>query len=326
MKPAFSVVFLTTLIGAGQGLFLALVAGQFYWAIGAADAQEGGLFYAGGSLIALIFLGLGLFASFFHLARPERAWRAATMWRTSWLSREVILLPATMGMIFLYGAFHYFGWTPVLMTFGNMKALDLTMATGYVGAGVAMLLFVCTGMIYASIKFIQEWASPLTVLNYALLGMASGFVFATAYATAFNSPLAGFFTGGAITLTVLAFFGRVASLWRNKRLKYLSSLQSAVGLHHRQLRQLTRGFLASSFNLEEFFHPGRPQLVQLLVIVFMITVFVLPVALLGLAWGEGSLPLFIAAFAIQYIGLLAERWVFFAQANHPQNLYYQNAA
>ena len=30
-----------------------------------------------------------------------------------------------------------------------------------------------------------------------------------------------------------------------------------------------------------------------------------------------------AAFAIQFLGLLAERWYFFAEANHPQNLYYQ---
>jgi DMSO reductase anchor subunit len=33
-----------------------------------------------------------------------------------------------------------------------------------------------------------------------------------------------------------------------------------------------------------------------------------------------------AAFLVQYLGLLAERWFFFAQANHPQNLYYQSIA
>jgi DMSO reductase anchor subunit len=31
----------------------------------------------------------------------------------------------------------------------------------------------------------------------------------------------------------------------------------------------------------------------------------------------------LAAALVQYVGLLAERWFFFAQANHPQNLYYQ---
>ena len=78
MRPAFSVIFLTTLIGAGQGLFLALVAGQFYWVIGATEVAEAENFYAGGSLLALVFLIGGLISSFFHLAHPERAWRAAT--------------------------------------------------------------------------------------------------------------------------------------------------------------------------------------------------------------------------------------------------------
>jgi DMSO reductase anchor subunit len=41
---------------------------------------------------------------------------------------------------------------------------------------------------------------------------------------------------------------------------------------------------------------------------------------------HGSIGLLMAAFAVQYAGLLAERWYFFAQANHPQNLYYQSIA
>ena len=51
--------------------------------------------------------------------------------------------------------------------------------------------------------------------------------------------------------------------------------------------------------------------------------FVVPVALLGIGLTLASAPLLAIAFVIQYVGLLAERWFFFAQANHPQNLYYQ---
>jgi len=47
----------------------------------------------------------------------------------------------------------------------------------------------------------------------------------------------------------------------------------------------------------------------------------LPLVSAGLATQAFSLLL--AAFLAQYVGLLAERWFFFAQANHPQNLYYQ---
>ncbi len=327
MNPAFSVIFLTTLIGAGQGLFMALVAGQFYWVIGATGGHEGGAFYAYGSLLVLAFLGAGLIASFFHLAHPERAWRAASQWRTSWLSREVLALPAVMGTVVLYGGLHWLDWRPVLMTFGNLKDLDLTMAAGYLGVIAAIGLFVCTGMIYACMKFIQEWASPLTVLNYGLMGTASGFVLAAAYAAVMNSPLMDFFAAGALGLTVLALMGRLLALWRNGRIKYLSSLQTAVGMHHRNLRQISRGFTAGAFNLTEFFHPGGPGLVRLLKTVFLIVAFIVPVGLLIFALVDGvSAALLGATFIIQYLGLLAERWVFFAEASHPQNLYYQKVA
>src|SRR3989338_3341985 len=93
MKPAFSVIFLTTLIGAGQGLFLALFTHQSYALFGLLPLQSD-TFYGYGSVLALLFLTGGLIASFFHLGHPERAWRSATQWRTSWLSREVIVLPA----------------------------------------------------------------------------------------------------------------------------------------------------------------------------------------------------------------------------------------
>src|SRR3989338_3801681 len=115
MKPAFSVIFLTTLLGVGQGLFLALFTHQSYALFGLLPMQSDA-FYGYGSVVALLFLTGGLIASFFHLGRPERAWRSAMQWRTSWLSREVIVLPAFMGMLFLYGAAHLTGFDPVLVT------------------------------------------------------------------------------------------------------------------------------------------------------------------------------------------------------------------
>jgi len=326
MRPAFSVIFLTTLIGAGQGLFLALVAGQFYWVIGATKTPEEGNFYAVGSLISLLLLGAGLGASFFHLAHPERAWRAASQWRTSWLSREVVALPAVMGAVFLYGLFHWLEWRPVLFTFSNLKTLDLSMAMGYAGAVLVLALFVCTGMIYGCMKFIQEWATPLTVINYTMMGSASGFALAAAFAALMDSRLVDLYAGGAIGLSIVALFGRLASLWRNRGIKRLSSVQSALGVHHRNIRQISRGFTAGAFNLTEFFHPGGPGLICRLTAAFLMAAFVVPVTLMAWGWQTGSAALLLAAFAVQYAGLLAERWVFFAQATHPQNLYYQDAA
>jgi DMSO reductase anchor subunit len=64
VNPAFSVIFLTTLIGAGQGLFLALVGVEHGW-FGAAPAVGAALLVRG-DLMALLLLAAGLAASFFH--------------------------------------------------------------------------------------------------------------------------------------------------------------------------------------------------------------------------------------------------------------------
>ena len=184
MHPAFSVIFLTTLIGAGQGLFLALFSGQTYSAVNLLPAQHSS-FYIIGSLLAVALLIGGLMASFFHLGHPERAWRAASQWRTSWLSREVIVLPIAMGLVFLYGLFHWLNLEVDL--FGNQLPGQVTLIIGALASVAVFLLYLCTAMIYASIKFLQEWASALTVLNYILLGGASGFTLATAIA-AYNAP------------------------------------------------------------------------------------------------------------------------------------------
>ena len=109
MRPALSVLLLTTLIGAGQGLFLALVTVQIYGALGLIP-QPDPAFYVAGALVAPALLGGGLIASFFHLGRPERAWRAASGWRTSWLAREVIVLPALGAVMLLYALGHVLQW------------------------------------------------------------------------------------------------------------------------------------------------------------------------------------------------------------------------
>ncbi|MCK4704531.1 MAG: dimethyl sulfoxide reductase anchor subunit [Gammaproteobacteria bacterium] len=323
MHPAFSVIFLTTLIGAGQGLFLALYTGQIYSVFNLVPEQDSHTFYGYGSLLSLIFLALGLLASFFHLGHPERAWRSAAIWRTSWLSREVIVLPSFMGMTFLYGLTHYVGFNPVLFTISDVFVVDLTLLLGFLATGLAFLLFLCTAMIYACIKFLQEWATPLTVLNYTLLGAASGFTLATVFASYAGIQLVSFYAGWAIILTSLAFITRMISLIRNSRIKPKSTTSSAIGIRHTKIQQKSRGFMAGSFNTREYFHNVSEAWFKSIKWIFPVLVFVLPTIILSISTGTSSFALFALAFVIQYVGLLAERWFFFAQANHPQNLYYQ---
>jgi hypothetical protein len=186
MKPAFSVVFLTTLSGAGQGLLIALfgveVAARFGM-FAAADTPPQTFFVIGAAL-AVVLGGLGLLASFFHLGHPERAWRAIAMWRTSWLSRECLALPVFLACAFAYGVAHWFGspWSVEI---------------GALGVIASAVLFVCTSMIYACLRFLQEWATPLTMVNFVLLGCASGFTFATACAAWLAPSLVGGLARGA---------------------------------------------------------------------------------------------------------------------------------
>ena len=291
MHPAFSVILLTTLIGAGQGLFLALFTVQSHSLVGLLEPVDGRGFYAGGSALALALTGGGLVASFFHLGRPERAWRSAAQWRTSWLSREVIVLPAFMGALALWGVLHATGRAPVLATPAQGTPIELSLVVGIAATLLAFALFVCTGMIYACLRFLAEWHTPLTPLNYTLMGGASGFTLAAGWAALASPPHARFLAG-----------------W-------------AIGIKHPNIVQRSQGFMGDSFNTREFFHGRGAPLLRSVKSGFMLTAFALPAAML--AFGPSRSDWLLAAFAVQYSGLLAERWFFFAQANHPQNLYYQ---
>ncbi len=323
MHPAFSVIFLTTLIGVGQGLFLALYTGQLYSVIKVLPVQDSPGFYGFGSFLALLFLAAGLLASFFHLGHPERAWRSAARWKTSWLSREVIALPAFMGTTFIYAMIHLNDWNPVLFALSDDFIVDLSLLVGAINTALAFSLFICTAMIYACIKFLQEWATPLTVVNYTLLGMASGFALSTAFAAYVESDLVQFYGGWAIALTLFALITRSAALIRNTKIKYKSNLSSAIGIRHTNIKQKAQGSMGGSFNTREYFHGAKPILFKSIKWVFLVLVFVIPVLLLSAALTTNIFALFALAFIVQYTGLIAERWFFFAQANHPQNLYYQ---
>ena len=325
MHPAFSVIFLTTLIGAGQGLFLALFSAQAYTELNLLPSMADTNFFGMGSVLALLFVTGGLISSVFHLGHPERAWRSATRWRTSWLSREVIALPIMMLMIFIYGIMHLFGFDGVVATSatGNNFSYSLLVA-GSIGVVAAFSLFVCTGMIYACIKFLQEWATPFTVINYALFGTASGFTLAAAFSSFYEAgDMTKFFGLWAVILTVVVLLTRLASLFRNSRIKHKSSMQSAIGVRHPKVQQKAMGMQGGSYNTREYFHGKTAAFLKSIKYIFLVLVFPIPVILLVMGMNTADSALLVSAFVVQYVGLIFERWFFFAQSNHPQNLYYQ---
>ncbi len=309
MRPAYSVLLLTTLIGAAQGLVLTLAGVELAVLVGAAALPS--TFLLAGAALVLLLSAAGLVASFFHLGHPERAWRAMAGWRSSWLSREVIVLPAFMAVTALYGLAR---WT------GQGAAPGLLLLAGV----LALLLYVCTGMIYAAVKAIREWASPYTVPNFLLMGLASGLTLAVALA-GFTAPdWVGALGRLALATTLLATVLRLAAQRRNQRLLPKSTLQSAIGVRHPRIVQKAQGAMGGSFQTREFAHGQSPAFVRRQAVHAVVggglapSLMLLPVALgaPGLAW------VLAAACLAQFWGLLSERWLFFAQARHPQSLYH----
>ena len=327
MNPAFSVIFLTTLIGMGQGLFLAIYTQQVYAVLDVVQKIETStdIFFGIASAVSLLLLVLGLIASIFHLGHPERAWRAASQWRTSWLSREVIVLPIVMGLVFLYGLVYIMQWNITIMTIGSIS-IDLSLIIGALATIAVFSLYIATGMIYACLKFLQEWHSPLTVINYILLGAASGFCLATLLAAHKQSELISFFAGWSITLLILALIFRSASMMRNKRLRPKSTVQTAIGIRHNEIKQKSMGFMGGSVNTRDFFHGKSYFFLRSIKNIFIVLLFIVPLCILTISLFHVSTLLLGISMISMYLGLMAERWYFFAEGNHPQNIYYQSIA
>jgi len=304
MNPALSVVFLTTLSGMGQGLLVMVLLGH------AAGARP--RFLLAGSVVALLLAALGLVASFFHLGRPERAWRAIAQFRTSWLSRECIALPVFMALVAAYAWAIWAGWPAAV-----------AIAIGLAGLAACIGLWICTGMIYMCIAFIQEWASPLTLANFTLIGLASGATLAVNVALFSDWGIVHLFARAAIVLTIVAGVSRAGSLLRNARLRPKSTLQSAIGINDPRITQRSMGATGGTFNTREFFHHRTLACLRSVKWLFVLLTFILPVLLVGFALAGAPSVCVLAALLSQSIGLLFERWFFFAQARHPQNLYYQ---
>jgi DMSO reductase anchor subunit len=324
MRPQWSIMLFTTLAGVAQGFFIVLFGVERLTV-----ARWSAMSLAAAAWSVLALLTAGLLASVFHLGRPERAWRAVAQWRSSWLSREVIVLPPLMVAVTVHALALQYG--------GADDALAI--ASGMAGTVLALALWYCTGMIYACLKMLQEWATPLTPLSFASLGAASGAGLAVAW-FACITPLAN--DGGAASATVGALASVavllnlvsaiVKGLWWRRRAGLIprSTLQSALAIRHPVIRQLAMGMTGGSFNTREFFHQARPAVLAVLPIVMVVCGIVLPLLAQMLAAAQPGRPavasLLCLGVALQLGGILAERWLFFAWVRHPQNLYYQRVS
>ena len=287
MHPAPSVILFTTFSGLGFGLL--------FW-LGINPNPPTG--WATFAFFAIAYLGAvgGLLASTFHLGHPERAIKAFSQWKTSWLSREGICAVATLLIMGLYGA--------GLVFFGAHWSL-----LGWLGAVGALATVFTTSMIYAQLKTVPRWNHWTTPALFLGLSLAGG------------ALLSGKVT---VTLGLLVLTGALqAFAWFHGDGRFLASgttMKTATGLGHiGEVRAFEPPHTGTNYLMREFIHVvGRKHAMQLRIIALVLG-FALPVLLLAASFSHW---LALLAVVSHVIGILTLRWLFFAQAEHVVGLYY----
>ncbi|MBT7582606.1 MAG: dimethyl sulfoxide reductase anchor subunit, partial [Kordiimonadaceae bacterium] len=251
--------------------------------------------------LSFILVSIGLISSTLHLGHPERAWRALSQWRSSWLSREGIMAILTYGPMVIIGGQAYLGvWS---------SSLVMPMAVlGILGSVVTIFT---TSMIYASLKSIPAWHNVWVKIGYQAYALSSGGV---AYIM-----IAGwqhFMT--VVGLLVLALVVKIITWIYIDKHRGQYKREDALGLPdfgkakpfepaHSQKNYLQREM---GYELKS----GRRALMRWLALGCGV---ILPAVMLYY-----GLPLAPVITLICLGGMMAERWLFFAEAEHVVGLYY----
>lgn len=307
MQPAISVLIFTVSSGVGYGLFVWTLL-KHVMSTEPVDMQQFLLL----GVIALILVTLGLLASTLHLANPKNAWRAFHRFRTSWLSREgvfaVLFYPLILGYTWL-----------LYLSDGEMGGLRICVALLTVLCGLATVL--CTGMIYASLKPIRQWHTPLTTPIYLLFSCASGALLYLVIDTQMHARLSPQIAIICIISLLLAWLAKML-YFRIIGKPAGATINDATGFSQAQVRLLDAGHNADTFLTKEFmFDAGALRLLRLRKIMLLLT-FIVPLALLTGAMQLALHALLYPALISLLAGLLVERWLFFAEARHVVRLYH----
>lgn len=305
MHPAISVIFFTVTSGAGFGL-MALIGLDWPMPRGPLAAFVISLI-AGGLAVA------GLISSTFHLGHPERAWRAFSQWRSSWLSREGVIAVITLILFGLYAL----SW---VTTGTRVEVLGILVAIG------ALLTIFATSMIYAQLKTVPSWHTKLTPACYLAFGIASALVMATALGS--GRGVIGHLSPWLAALAMMAAWGLKALWWRHADGVGFSQTGSDVGTatglgHLGEVRLFEKPHSGENYLTKEMMHQiGRKHARKLRVIAVLLGL-IIPFLMAAMAHYSGAyFGFMLVGFIAMMAGLFVERWLFFAEAKHAVSLYY----
>jgi DMSO reductase anchor subunit len=304
MHPAYSVILFTTSSGAGYGLLALLgLAGAAH-----SEALSRG-FALTATAAALGLVTFGLLSSTFHLGHPERAWRALSQWRSSWLSREGVASLATYPPALAFAAL----WS------GLVEAPRWIAPLGLLTAGLSVATVVCTAKIYSTLPTIRAWHQPLTGPVYLAFALATGAPLLAAVAALFGRFQA---FQAILALAALVFAGVL------KHRYWLAidgapkthTIAAATGLgRFGAVTQWELPHTSENFVQKEMgFAVARRHAAKLRRAVVILLALAFLAMLASLAWP----PVAIAAAALALAAAAVERWLFFAEARHVVTLYY----
>jgi len=307
MHPALAVIFLTLFSGGGFGLMaLTAIVNDFQIDGGLSPMQT-----MVAVLLSILFVTIGMLSSTAHLANPKNAWRAFTRWRTSWLAREGVF-----AVLYYPFAMLYLVW--VFFTGGAADVTGLLLAN--VAGVIGLITIFCQGMIYACLRTIRQWNTPLVPANFYAMGLAIGATVLAALRIATGGPAQTLVGMAVALLAAAAVLKGIYYFWIAR--PNGPTIRTATGFNRSTVRLLDQGHTFGTFLTQEFGHTiptAKANTIKLLMYIFA---FVVPIWAIALALSLGLGSLAWLAVASVFFGIGVERWLFFVEAQHVVNLYH----
>jgi DMSO reductase anchor subunit len=319
MRPTFSLILFTTLSGAGYGMWF--FAGSLL-ALGQFPNGRGGLLVT--LAIGLVLTTTGLLCSVGHLGQPLRAWRAFTQWRSSWLSREAVAALLCVAPVLLLAA-----------KANHDHDFIMIRAGGFALAVMSLLVVFCTARIYTSLRTIDAWHNPRVMPGFVLLALETGAIWFWVWlAFRGDSHIADVERYNLLNSAWLLVVATTAIATTWNKLRYWktidsaaseSNMQTATGLgQFGHVRSLEHPHTESNYLTHEMGFQLARRHSRRLRSICVYLLLIIPLIAVGGACLFAELRKFVAPLALgsAMLGVMVERWMFFAEAEHKVMLYY----
>jgi len=312
MHPAFSVIFFTVVSGAGYALISLLSLFNF---LNLGMLIDKNTFFIIAITSAVLFT-MGLISSTFHLANPKNAWRAFMRFKTSWLAREGLLAILFYPILALYLYFIYIDMQ--INNFMLMQYYSFLIFT------MSAVIIYCTGMIYACLKTIPQWNTIWTPINYITIGFAlAALIFF--FILNLNGYDTTIYENHILSIIAFSLATKLTYYFVIRLPKYniADATNAAVKLKSTNVRLLDVGHTGGTFLTDEFGYKVAERKLFRIKILSIFLGFIIPFFLIyAYSFIYENIALCSLAILLSFIGMISERWLFFAQAKHVVNLYH----